>query len=342
MPHSAISSTYLPLSQGRRARNRALWDDCTPETWARVVGLYMLVGGIVGLANWIVAPLVEGTNPLGSLWPTRPDRAYSVLHAFGYVPLLASYVLRPFAAMLLWRDPRLLLVTLCIVCPLDWLANLLFVSATIALELGTSPTINGAASAAIAFLWDCMLFVYTLWVARRVRAGAPMRVMSFIACMLVTYGVCFSVSYSLRFLDPGPFGLSAAVARADWRHQIAYLTWPLVPLACLAIGLWLPLGPSKPLAPCASVLVLCSAATAVADLTSFGWHWHFEDDLVIALAFLIFVLAYRPRGDPANPTCATCGYSLRGLPTTGHRCPECGREFTLPAPPEPVGDHRAA
>ena len=152
--------------------------------------------------------------------------------------------------------------------------------------------------------------------------------------MLTIYGVCLGLSYGISFLDPGSGGFFANVNRwQDRAWKVFYLTGPLVPLAGLATGLCLLVAPSKPLSACALVLLVCAVARTVVTATMLGWGCWMAREPLVALAFLVFVLAYRPRGDPTNPTCSTCGYSLRGLPTTGHRCPECGREFTLPAPP---------
>lgn len=71
-----------------------------------------------------------------------------------------------------------------------------------------------------------------------------------------------------------------------------------------------------------------------------GWsivHRSFWDDLVIvtcvgwmisgSVAGLMFIIIHRRWGPPADPCCRHCGYLLIGL--TEHRCPECGRAFTL-------------
>lgn len=54
-------------------------------------------------------------------------------------------------------------------------------------------------------------------------------------------------------------------------------------------------------------------------------------DFVLLWAFgpgvIMLFLRDRYRRERLLPTCSACGYSLRGLPLTSARCPECGRPF---------------
>ena len=175
MPHSEISSTHLPPGQGRRARHRALWNDSTPETWARVIGAYMLICGIAGLADVIAQPAVNGEIPLAWLWRTFPwDSAHwlsYLMDRFEYATRTAVFFVLPVVAVVLLRRSRALVATLFIVWPLVSLRCVFSVSRSVAGWFTGNNSMNAMIEYSIWDLWDCARPLCALWAARRVCSG---------------------------------------------------------------------------------------------------------------------------------------------------------------------------
>jgi hypothetical protein len=116
-----------------------------------------------------------------------------------------------------------------------------------------------------------------------------------------------------------PCQLAGAVERdvpfwsPTWGDALAHLGWRWVLV----------------LAPLALVAVAISAMAWSTALPAFFWLGPKIIIMILALPVTTLAIAFRTAIQRRKePFCIHCGYGLSGLPDH-HRCPECGRPFTL-------------
>ncbi|MGD8450790.1 MAG: hypothetical protein PVJ57_03130 [Phycisphaerae bacterium] len=308
---------------------------------------YLLVVGIFGAASALL-DLCRNDGPLyraltGSWYGSTGT--WALIDEARYLCSVATGVLALLAGLVLWRRPTAWLAAVTLVCGVMLAETILSLSSTTH-EWAVDPP-STFVCIGVALVWTAEVAIPTcvVWAAWRSRCR-PTRSMVVVAWTLVIYGACGSFWYCLLFLDPGEHGYACNVDWGmDWKWALWYITRPLLPLICLGAGVGLILGRARRIPAAAFALVCATSAVAVPEIVC--WYGGtvalqggpgaetvqlFVDGLcapAVALWFFIFVLRYKAAIDPSNPVCPQCGYSLRGLPSHGHRCPECGRQFAV-------------
>lgn len=172
---------------------------------------------------------------------------------------------------------------------------------------------------------------YLLWRIRRDRyAGvAPIQL---VARLLVIHGGLGCAGSALEG------GASPWFPTKGSQWTMYWFSASLFYLVCLLCGIWLLTGRGRAIRPaawmigCVAVAVFCGRLgpiKLIANSYIAGLHYFLvmAPQTAVSVGLLAFVIRYRPRAETMEPVCWTCGYSLRGLPRQGHRCPECGTPY---------------
>ena len=355
-PGAPAQARVRAVDYGLPARDQWLWNDRTPETLRSVVLRWLWITAVFALVA-LAPALIPGQHSLWArmrLWTHEYDwsREWAFLGPSFSLCRVAWIIALVAGACVLWRRTSSLFRVVTIACALRILC-------AVSSSLTTYRILSMEQCSHWAWVgsgfWragDMALPVYVLWFSHR-GAAARAQAMKLVAAYLVICGLSSGLGNLALAFQLGTFRFAARVPLSDvgkWADWAWRTLWPAVPpLAYAACGLWLLLRRHKPLARIACVLLVVSILSA-------GSHWAlswrvahrypqyppppwfsvvseqvgYAYEPALALAFALLVLRHRRGGSPDDPVCASCGYSLRGVPRDGHRCPECGAAFRLP------------
>lgn len=284
-----------------------------------------------GLAYYYISGLLERKSVL------ETSEAYS--GGCGWVLTVSMLA----GGLLLWHKQSLYVRAMWIVCPLVILHVCAQELVWLAIGYGGFGfTLGMLIGNMVGDLGSCAAAVTVLWFVGRGRR-APRDVIRLIGAVLLMIGILESTKMGLgakHALDVYRW------ANASWRSAVNWSAYMVFLLMCVAAGAWLVTLPRKRLLTVAAWLLFGAISTAIARCLRMSEFTMSSGQSLIstlrasqypltALVFLWFVLRYKRTLYADESACRVCGYLLRGLPTGGHNCPECGAFFVRRAPEAP-------
>ncbi len=334
-------TTASPLRVPLPVTPPSILTDRSAMTLTTLIVLYLLVRGAFETAG-VAANLVP---PYGEVYiHLRRFREYNLAAPPSWLADVARFSWSQLfglaivvAGLILWRRPRLRVPVVSVLCAMECIAAALrftegyyywFGSGIALVRLLVIVPPVGACAAAL----------YVAWFLWRTRYATGRAVQPFAGALAITG----AAEAAAVLLGISQFWESAANSPYPWAWKVRWAVSVLGALGLFCTGLWLLVrkeGTGVP--PATLLLVGVTAPVAIWLLVvitecvplrgSLGFGISQGQGPALALAFLIFALRYKPPAQTGDPTCATCGYSLRGLPPNGYRCPECGSWFVVTA-----------